>query len=82
MQIKHFLFLSIGIVLIAYHIYVLYWTLKRNRKFDKADEAGELYVRSNAFHLLLFENLFRSNRKTNYKILKDKAGDDKQGENK
>lgn len=71
MEAKFFLFLGLGLLLIGYYIFVLYQTLQKKRKLDKSSDARELYVRNNAFHLLLFGNLFKSNKGNNYKILRE-----------
>lgn len=71
METKLFLFICIAVLLIGYYIFVLYLTLQKKQKLDKSADARELYVRSKAPYLLLFGNLFKSNKKTNYKILKE-----------
>lgn len=71
MEVKFFFFIGIALLLIGYYIYVLYYTLQRKRKFDKSADARELYVRSKAFHLLLFGDLFRSDKSNSYKILNE-----------
>ena len=76
MKLQFLLMIGIVILLIGYYLYVLYWTLQKKRKFDKSSDASELYVRNNAFYLLLFGDLFKNNKKNNYKILKEKLPED------
>lgn len=71
MEVEILLYIGIAILLIGYYIYVLYRTLQKKRKLDKSADARDLYMRTNAFHLFLFGNLFKSNKQSNYKILKE-----------
>lgn len=71
MEIQFFLLIGIAVLLIGYYVFVLYQTLQKKRKLDKSSDARDLYVRSNAFHLLLFGDLFKSNKENNYKLLKE-----------
>lgn len=71
METKFFLFLGVGVLLIGYYIFVLYQTLQKKSKLDKSSDARELYVRSKAPYLLLFGDLFKSNKENNYKVLRE-----------
>ena len=77
MQNEIILLIIFAVLMIGYYLYVLYKTLKYKRKFGKKADAQDLYLRTNIFHFLFFGNLFRSNGKSDYKILKEEEESDR-----
>ena len=71
MEIKFIIFISLAFLLIGYYLYVLYKTLQYKRKFGKTADAQDLYLRSSLFHLLFFGKLFKTDGKSDYKILRE-----------
>ena len=77
MEIKFLLLILLTSLLIIYYLYVLYKTLQYKRKYGKADDAQDLYLRTRAFHLLLFGKLFKNEESSKYKILKNEDEEEK-----
>lgn len=71
MEIKILLLVLFSLMFIGYYIYVLYKTLLYKRKYGKTADAQDLYLRSSLYHLLFFGKLFKTDGKSDYKILRE-----------
>ena len=77
MEIEILLLVLFALLLIGYYIYVLYKTLQYKRKYGKTADAQDLYLRSSLFHLLFFGKLFKTDGKSDYKILREQQEEKK-----
>lgn len=76
MEIKFLVLISLASLLIIYYLYVLYKTLQYKRKYGKTADAQDLYLRTRAFHFLIFGKLFKNEGRSKYKILKNEEEED------
>ncbi|MES2653580.1 MAG: hypothetical protein V4663_17715 [Bacteroidota bacterium] len=76
MKTEFILMMFVFVALIGYTLYVIYFTLtKKNKKYNKAEDAMELYNKTHLFNQFIFPRRKFKNTKSNYKILKDEESD-------